>query len=123
MIKRTSPIEQIMTNFGSVSGRPRKIYTGSAVTAGSGIATLYLTDDGTISGAPLMNTIEGFWSSAITTGVAGNTTDSRNYAQGANFVQARAYREGGILSVLGLSVLGVPTFPTGVTISFIVWGD
>lgn len=124
MINTPPQVSNVMTNFtGTPSGRPRKIYTGSAVTDASGIATLYVTQDGTSTGTPLINTIEGFWTSTYSTAMIGSITDTREYAIGSNFVQARSYREGGILSILGINLIGVPTTPAGVTINFIVWGD
>lgn len=124
MINQPQQVSNVMSNFtGTPSGRPRKIYTGSAVTDGSGIATLYVTQDGTSTGVPVMSTIEGFWSSTYSTAAVGSITDTREYDIGSNFVRARSYREGGILSLLGINLIGVPTSPSGVTINFIVWGD
>lgn len=124
MINTPPQISNVMTNFtGTPSGRPRKLYAGSAVTDASGIATFYVTQDGTSTGIPVMNNIEGFWSSIISTAGVVNVADTINYATGANFVQARARQFNGALVILGLSVLAVPTFATGATISFLVWGD
>lgn len=122
---RAEQISDVMSNFtGTPSGRPRKVYTGSAVTDASGIATLYVTQDGTSTGVPFMTTIEGFWSSTYTTAAAGATTRTLEYDIGSNFVRARASRDNAIVvALLGLTLLGVATFPPGVTINFLVWGD
>ncbi|MDR6555447.1 hypothetical protein [Paenibacillus qinlingensis] len=124
MINQPQQVSNVMSNFaGTVSGRPRKIYAGTAVTDGAGIATFYVTQDGTSTGVPFMSTIEGFWSSTLSTAGVVNVADVINYDIGSNFVRARSRQFNGALVILGLSVLAVPTFATGVTISFLVWGD
>lgn len=124
MIEQPPQVSNVMSNFtGTPSGRPRKIYAGTAVTDGAGMATFYVTHDGTSTGVPFMTTIEGFWPSVESTAGVVNVSDAIAYDKGTNFVRARARQFNGALVILGLSVLAVPTFAAGVTISFLVWGD
>lgn len=98
------------------------VLTGTAVSNGSGIARMYLTDDGTNTGRNIFKDVYS-WSTDVVSGVP---VDSRATAIGANYVEITCTRFGfNGITVLGIPVLGsVTVLPaSGVTVMFTILGD
>ena len=94
----------------------------SVVTNASGVARLYLTQDGTASGDPIFRNVYG-WSTDIETAVPVN---SRSMASGVNYIDVTVsqFSFTGV-TILGINVLGsVSSVPlAGAIVKFMVIGD
>lgn len=98
------------------------VIASSVITNASGVARLYLTQDGTASGDPIFRNLYGW----VTDVEATTPATTRTMSSGINYIEATV----STLSFTGVTILGIGvlgsvanTPVSGVSVKFIVIGD